>query len=180
MGMDRAMIAKDIFGDTWRIAEARPTPYGFDVLLGRPAINSGRGGVRVVLTQSLAEHLADHRLHVVSVDLPISRQAITRLRQLLGHDRAADLNDWWRERLDDLHNLTTDAFAAKHNVAAGSVSEARQKYLGERRINPAHWWLEPKALASLLSETPAKKIAEKYNISESRVRGLRCRLSKHA
>lgn len=178
MGMDRAMIVKDIFGSPWSVSEMRQTSHGFDVLMGRAAINPGRGGVRVILTQPLAEHLTDNRLHVVSVDLPISRQAITRLRQMLGHNRSADLDDWWRARLDDLRALTTDDFTARHSVSAGSVSQARQKYLGERRLNPAHWWLEPEARAYLLSDTPAKKISKKYGISESRVRGLRSRLLK--
>lgn len=175
---DCIRIVKDIFGDAWHVAETRQTDHGFDVLLGRPAIKSGPQGVCVILTKPLAAHLEAHRLHVASVNLPISRQAITRLRQMLGHNRAADLDDWWRARLDDLHALTTDDFTARYSVSAGSVSQARQKYLGERRLNPAHWWLEPKARAYLLSDTPAKKISKKYGISESRVRGLRSRLLK--
>lgn len=38
-------IVSDIFGIAWRVVEARPTSYGFDVFLGRPAIKGLRAAV---------------------------------------------------------------------------------------------------------------------------------------
>lgn len=75
--------------------------------------------------------------------------------------------------MEDLRALTTADFSARHGVSAGAVSEARQKYLGERRLRPAGWWRESLVREDLLSDAPAAQLAEKYGISPALVRGLR-------
>lgn len=91
-------MVTDIWGDRWRVEEARSTQHGFDVFLGRPAEGNTRGARRVIVTAELSAHLEAHRHHPSTLALPISLNTIGRLRALLGHNRYIDRAAWWEDR----------------------------------------------------------------------------------
>ena len=149
------------------MVEARPTVHGFDVLLGRPAghtANSGgsariRGGPRVIVTPELHRYLETRRYPVRGVHLPVGRNAVKRLRHLLGLNWLADHAAWWEARSDDLADLTLEAFADRHGVSPTVAVTARLAIFGPRR-RPAGWWRAPDVAARLLADPVTATRAE--------------------
>lgn len=126
--------AQDIEGRLWDVREERPTPHGWPVLLGWPrGVSRGRGGggVRVILTPELADYLVAHRHAPGAMDLPIGRNAIKRLRTILGHHWREDRPEWWAERREDLARLTLEEFCARHGVSQGAASQWRARLAKE-------------------------------------------------
>lgn len=116
--------ATDWLGGGWDVRERRPTPHGWDILLGWPQdAPRGRGtrGVAVVLTAELAEYLSATRQR--DIDLPIGMTAAKRLRREIGVTWSWDA--WWAERREDLLSMTLEAFCAKHGCSVGAASQRR-------------------------------------------------------
>lgn len=93
----------DAHGKMWDVREKRPTPHGFDVMLGWPVEQprgQGGGGPRVIITPDLAAYLEAVRLRPAAVDLPIGRTALKRLRAALGHNWLVDNCRWWQDNPD--------------------------------------------------------------------------------
>ncbi len=163
----------DAWEEAWLIEEARPTKHGFALFLGRPREATGPMGNQVVITADLAAHFERYRRQPGTMDLPISKTTITRIRSVLGHHRYQDLEMWWLDRLVDLQELTTADFCVRHRVSAGAVSQARQAYLGERRVRDANWWRTGEMRDLLLSKMPAAWIAQKTSLALVTVRKYR-------
>lgn len=166
----------DAWNDPWRVDEGRPTKHGFALFLGRPREATGPMGMQVVITPDLAVYFERHRRNPGAMDLPIGKTAITRIRAALGHHRYQDLEMWWLSRLVDLQELTTADFCVRHRVSAGAVSQARQAYLGERRVRDANWWRTGEMRELLLSKMPAAWIAQKTSLAAVTVRKYRVAL----
>ncbi len=167
----------DAFGDTWTVAEARPTPHGFDVLLGHPA--GRRQGKTVICTPELVAYLESRRYPARGVHLPLGRTAVKALRRLLGLRWLEQHGAWWEERVDDLADLTSVAFAERHGVSAGVTANARLALLGPR-LRPPGWWREAGVSALLAGPDPAVEVARVLDIAAGSVRRLRCVLRAEA
>lgn len=116
--------ATDWSGARWDVREHRPTPHGWDILIGWPQGEPrGRGGrgVAVILTVELAQYLATVRSR--DVDLPIGGTTVKRLRSLLGLRWSWDA--WWAARADDLQSMTLETFCALHGCSQGAASQRR-------------------------------------------------------
>lgn len=163
----------DIFGQTWLVTEARETPLGFDVLVGRPHPPS-RQGATVILTDDLAEAIDAMRDTPADLDgvLPIGRTTIKRLRKAMGYHWRADRLDWYLDRLDDLATMTGVEFAQRHGVSEATASIWRNRLVGPRR-RPAGWWRAPDVVATLTAPTSAAQAARALEISDGAVRRLR-------
>src|SRR5690606_33121110 len=87
-------LVEDMFGQTWLVTDARETPLGFGVLVGRPHPPS-RQGATVILTADLAEAIDGMRDTPADLDgvLPIGRTTIKRLRKAMGYHWRADRLD---------------------------------------------------------------------------------------
>lgn len=162
----------DAWGDAWRIAGSRETRHGFELFLGRPAEASGPMGAAVIITAELAAHFEAHRRSPQSLDLPIGKGVVTRIRAVLGHHRYQDAEMWWHERIADLERLTLADFSARHRVSASAVSLARSALLGPRQ-RPANWWRTPEMQALLMSKQPTAWIALQTGLSAVTVRKYR-------
>lgn len=171
-----AITVTDYCGDAWDVTEARSTPHGFDVLLGYPSgLPRGRGGTggkRVILTPELAQHLERFRERPSLSGLPVGFGVIKRLRKLLGHHRYLDRRAWWEERVDDLADLTLEAFAERHRVSVAAAANARLALFGPR-LRPAGWWRAPDVAEIILSDRPRSEIAEALGLSVGSVGRLR-------
>lgn len=170
----------DIWGDAWAVREARGTPLGWDVLLGRPAADRSRGGPAVILTPALGAYLEAqrHTPREALVALPIGATALKRLRRLLGHHWRHDRAAWWLERLPDLADLTGAEFAARHGVSEGAASEWRALLLGPR-LRPAGWWREPDT-AEIIMTWATAPAADALDLAAVSVRRLRALLTAEA
>lgn len=166
----------DAWDEPWFVDEARQTGHGFALFLGRPKEMTGPMGRQTIITAELAAHFERFRRNPANMDIPISRTTITRLRAVLGHHRYQDLEMWWLDRLVDLQEMTTADFCVRHRVSAGAVSQARQAYLGERRIRDANWWRTGEMRDLLLSKMPTAWIAQKTNLAAVTVRKYRAAL----
>ncbi|GAB7024737.1 hypothetical protein [Salidesulfovibrio brasiliensis] len=127
--------AEDISGEAWDVRESRPTPHGFAVLLGWPHSTQrgqGGGGVRVILTPNLADYLAAHCHHPVGIDLPLSRNAVKRLRKMLDLDWTLDNEQWWHDHKADLLASTLADFCERHGKSLGAASQWRAVFGGKR------------------------------------------------
>ena len=169
--------AVDAWGDPWRLEEARPTCHGFEVWLGRPVPQSGPMGRAVIVTAELAAYFEAMRVSPGAMTLPIGATAIKRVRRVLGHHRIQDRETWWLDRLEDLHELKTEDFCARHQVSAGAVSQARQAYLGEHRARRANWWREAEMRGLLLSSCPSSWVAQQMGLAAATVRKYRAALA---
>jgi len=120
--------------------------------------------------------------------LPIGRKALRRVRKLLGVDHKVWIDTrlyWWIDRIDDLGNLSSPKFAAKHGskswtrqgtVSAALVSQMRTILLG-KRARPWGWWKDPKVLAVIMNrELTLEQIAERMEISPITVSRIRRRV----
>lgn len=169
---------EDIWGDTWRVVEERPTKHRFVLVLGRvypvPRVRGGGGGTRVIVTRQLASYLEDYRLRVSEIDLPCGSTTIKRLRKLLGHNWYSDSLDWWLDRIEDLGTLTIEEFAEQHDVSSGAVSVNRQALLGSLQ-RPFGWWRDPDVANLVLSPLPLAVIGDRLGIpagSAGRLRAI--------
>ena len=169
--MDHPDIITDVFGATWRVTGQRQAT-GCTILLGRPWPPS-RQGETVILTDDLAEALTASRDDpaALSVTLPISRTAIKRLRQMLGHNWRDDRALWYFDRLDDLATMTIEGFAAKHGVSSGAASTWHNRLFGPRQ-RPAGWWRDPQTHALILTGTDTEASAA-TGIPKGSIRRLR-------
>lgn len=188
-------IVHDWQGAEWRVFERRKTPYGFDLLLGRPyptpPVRGGSGGTAVILTPALAKHLRAHARLPYELPLPVGRRPIQRLRTILGIDYRTweDMRlKWWMDRIDDLATLPIPEFVAKHRNApwtrSGTISgvlawQMRIRFLGRQR-KPAGWYRRPKVLALLNSDLPHDVVAERLQIAPTRAAELRYKLHSEA
>lgn len=163
----------DAWGDFWRVQQTRQTVYDFTIYLGRPREMTGPMGAEVIITPELAAHFEKFRRRPQLMGLPLGETAIKRIRRVLGHHRYQDAEVWWLERLHELHELTTADFAARYHVSAGAISQARQRYLEERRLRAQNWWQEPTMRDALLSQTPAAWIALRTGLAVQTVRKYR-------
>lgn len=172
----------DAFGDEWDVREYRPTAHDFDVALGWPSgqlRGAGQaGGPRVILTASLVAYLTAHRDSPKNIRLPIGRTAIKRLRSILGHHWQIDRASWWEDRVEDLSDLTIDEFSRRHNVAVGSVVNARHSLFGPK-LRPAGWWRVADIAKLLIANRPRVEIAGELGISVGSLGRMRYAL-KHA
>jgi hypothetical protein len=166
----------DAWDEPWLVDEARQTGHGFVLFLGRPKEMTGPMGRQTIITAELAAHLERFRRNPANMDIPLSMTTIKRLRAVLGHHRYQDLEMWWLERLVDLQELTTADFCVRHRMSAGAVSQARQAYLGERRVRDANWWRTGEMRDLLLSKMPTAWIAQKTNLAAVTVRKYRAAL----
>lgn len=168
----------DFFDDLWDIREGRPTPHGWDLLLGWPCgIPRGRGGSggpRVILTKEVAGYLETVRDSPQKAELPCGRTTIKRLRKLLGHSWFEDNQLWWLDHLDDLASLTTTDFSKKYSKSTGAVSQNRAVLVGNR-TRSAGWWAEP-TTAEVLVQKPTEIAADILKIAPVSVRRYRAKL----
>lgn len=163
----------DRFGDAWEVVEARPTPHGFDLLLGFPlAGRRGRGGKSVVCTSELVAYLESRRYPARGVHLPIGHTTIKGLRALLGLRWLDQHAAWWEERTEDLADFTLEAFAERYGVSASVAANARLALLGPR-LRPAGWWREPDAAALLAGPRPVVEVAQTLGLAAGSVRRMR-------
>jgi hypothetical protein len=167
----------DAWDEAWLVDEARQTGHDFVLFLGRPLPVPGPMGRRTIITPELAAHLERFRRTPASMDIPLSKTTITRLRAVLGHHRYQDREMWWLDRLVDLQEMTTADFCVRHRMSAGAVSQARQAYLGERRVRDANWWRTGEMRDLLLSKLPTSWIAQKTNLAAVTVRKYRAALA---
>lgn len=188
-------IVRDWQGAEWRVFARRKTPYGFDLLLGRPyppaAVRGGSGGTGVILTPALAKHLRAHARLPYELPLPIGRRPLLRLRTILGigHRTWEDQRlAWWMERIDDLATLPIPKFVAKHRNApwtrSGTISgvlawQMRIRFLGRQR-RPVGWYREPKVLALLNGDLPHDVVAKRLHVAPRRAAELRYKLHTEA
>lgn len=168
--------AIDIWGYKWDVREDRKTAHGWPVRIGWPAGEprgkAGAGGPRIIVTPQLAAHLESVRAAPGGHGLPIGMTALKRLRRLLGHHRQIDRAEWWSDRAGDLADLTIEAFAARHQVGAGAVLNARHALFGPV-LRPAGWWRAPDIAQLILADLPIATIADEFGLSASTVRRLR-------
>ena len=95
--------AQDYKGNSYDVREIRPTPHGFDVLLGWPdSLQRGQGGSgpKVILTTALADFLVATKLAPAEWVLPIGGTTIKRLRRELALNWYRDKGQWWLENPD--------------------------------------------------------------------------------
>ncbi|WKD28665.1 hypothetical protein NDQ72_01575 [Halomonas sp. KG2] len=125
--------ARDVFGAAWLVRERRDSGHGWLIEIGWPVVGDGPQGVQIICTLPLAEYLRNTRLK--DVDLPIGKTAVKRLRKTL--ELYWSWDEWWAERLDDLHTMKLEAFAKKHGCSVGAASQRRAKinYDGKKCIN---------------------------------------------
>jgi hypothetical protein len=105
------------------------------VLLGWPrSVQRGPGGgsPRAILTPRLADYLAAHCHAPATIDLPISRTTIKRLRKLLGQDWTLDNEQWWHDHKADLLASTLAQFCQRHGKSQGAASQWRAVFGGKR------------------------------------------------
>ena len=158
---------RDYAGNLWDVRELRPTPHGWPVLLGWPAglqRGKGTGGPRVIITRELAAYLQNTRLAPGKIDLPLSRNAIKRLRKSLGLNWREDNNAWWEDNPDG------------PGKSAGARS-MRRKLRGEKS---KLWSAEDDALALTLRRQGMStvSISQELGRSASAVRSRLWRLSR--
>lgn len=116
--------ATDWQSQSWDVRESKPTDHGFNLLIGWPQGEPrGRGGrgVAVIITPELAKYLLQTRLR--DVTLPIGHTTTKRLRASL--DIHWSWDDWWLSRMDDLLQMTLEAFCKKHGCSTGAASQRR-------------------------------------------------------
>ena len=80
------------------------------------------GNPRIIMTAALAEYLQSVE-RPRDVDLPISPEAIKRLRKQLSIQ--FDWDKWWGVRADDLASMTLREFARKHRCSEVAASQRR-------------------------------------------------------
>lgn len=162
----------DAFGDLWVVADSRASNHGFEIYFGRPKEATGPMGAATIITAELAGHFEKHRRTPKNLELPISKNTVTRIRSVLGHHRYQDAEIWWLDRINDLAQLTIADFAARHRVSAGAISEARTALIGPHQ-RPANWWRTPEMTALLHSKMPTAWIAQQMGLSAVAVRKYR-------
>jgi hypothetical protein len=168
----------DVEGGLWDVRQIRDTHHGFDLLFGSPA-RPGiyRGGLpRLIATRPLADFWeANQTKHSgILFDLPAGRTTLKRVRRRLGFNYFEDLDDFWRERMDDLKSLRPREFARRHSVPVEVVVDTRRKLLGSF-VRPLGWWREPEFLEVLRSHVPLRVMGEKLGISITHAKRLRDR-----
>jgi len=168
----------DCFGDSWDVRERRETKHGFPLLVGwpfgAPRGRGGAGGPRVIVTDVLAEHLR-RRAETYDVDLPVGRNAVVRLRRLLGLSARDERAAWWFDRLGDLITMTLAEFSDRHGISEAAASVNSKRFFGPR-VREAGWWKSPE-LADTLSMGTADA-ADALGISAVSVRRIRRELEK--
>lgn len=165
-------VVEDMWGDQWMVRVVRDTTHGWDLLLGVPAGRPRRMGAKVIVTTELAAYLDQFRRNPIDVVLPLGRTAIKRVRKLLGHDAFGERRSWWEERVDDLGDLTLEAFAVKHGERMANVETWRMMLLG-RKTRSQHWYLDEPARELLASDLPRAYVAEELDIPVGTVGRLR-------
>ncbi len=167
---------RDVDGILWDVRDVRTTKHGFDLLFGSPAEHHGTGfGLpRLIATQPLYDYWDANRTNHrgVILDLPAGRTTMKRVRRRLGFNYFDDLSDFWRERIEDLQQLSPREFAARHNVNVDVVVETRMKLLG-RRARLLGWWRKPEIVQILQSNISLKEVSKKLDISTSQAHRLR-------
>lgn len=165
----------DIDGQRWRICRRQNTSHGFTVVRGIRADHVGKCGPEVVLTAPLASYLR-RVTRWAEIDLPIGVDAIKRMRAALKLNYSDARTAWWRDRLDDLGQLTTPQFARKHGVSIATVQTRRRQLVGTLQTQrPAGWWQEP-AIAKQLLELPIDEAATRLGLGRTTVLTYRGRL----
>jgi len=135
---------RDVEGSRWDVRQIRDTKHGFDLLFGspEPRLGSYRGGLpRLIATKPLIDFWKANRTKHDGVlyDLPAGRSTLKRVRRHFGFHYLDDLSAFWRERIDDLEELSAREFAKRHKVDIQVVFETRRKLLGNWARNPG-WW----------------------------------------
>ncbi len=166
----------DAWNDLWLVMQARPTGHDFVIFLGRPREATGPMGAEVIVTPELMAHFEKHRRSPGAMDIPLSGTTIKRIRSLLGFNKYQDLEMWWLDRLNDLHELTTADFCARHRVWPSMVVLARHAYLNEHRLPEKDWWKKGEMRDMLLSKMPAAWIAQKVGLAGGTIRKYRAAL----
>jgi hypothetical protein len=113
-----AVTIKDALGTEWRVKEARPTKYGFDLLYGRKK-HAGPydvgGPYRLIYTNELKAFWEKHAIrHDGTItDLPAGRTTLKRARLALGFNWDKDSKTFWRRHRSDLISLKPRQFTEK-------------------------------------------------------------------
>jgi hypothetical protein len=115
----------------------------------------------------------------------MGRKTLRRVRKLLGVDHKVWIDTrlyWWIDRIDDLGNLSSVKFAAKHGakswtrqgtVSSTLVSHMRVALLGPK-ARPHGWWKTPKILVVIQNRNlTLHQIAERLEISPITVSRIR-------
>lgn len=165
----------DVFGDVWNISEERFSEiHGITILMGHPAEH--RGGLTTVLTNDLEVLLRTYWRNPGELALPIGRNAIKRLRKLLGLNYYHDVAAWWEDRVIDLAGLTTAEFSQKHRVNPGAVDLARLSLVGPR--NRSRDWWKADEVRQIANDYPHLRAAELLNISAGSLRRIKWELDR--
>jgi hypothetical protein len=173
---------RDVERGLWDVREIRDTKHGFDLLFGspEPRLGSYRGGLpRLIATQPLIDFWEANRTKHDGViyDLPAGRTTLKRVRRRLGFHYLDDLSEFWKERIEDLEELSAREFAIRHKVDIHVVFETRRKLLG-KRARDLGWWRKPRPLKILRSNITLREMAEKLGISITQAKRLRDRASR--
>lgn len=171
----------DAWGDEWSVDEERLTTHGWPVRLGRPLAPDGRRvrhGLTTIITPELADYVRIHRREPIdSLQLPVSRGVIKRIRRLLGINGTYESQVWWEERSEDLASLMAAEFVRRHGGSEAAVSLAHKRIFGPK-LRPAGWWREGEAAVLLASDLPRAFVAHKLDISIGAVGRLRWQLRR--
>ena len=170
---------RDVENSLWDVRQIRDTQRGFDLLFGTPARHHGsyQGGLpRLIATRSLIDFWDANRIKHDGVlyDLPAGRSTLKRVRRRFGFHYWDDLSEFWKERIEDLEELSAREFAARHKVDVDVVFDTRRKLLG-KRARDIGWWRKARPLKVLLSNIPLREMGEKLCISISQAKRLRDR-----
>jgi hypothetical protein len=170
--------ARDVFGNLWFVRDIRTSKHGFDLLFGSrdEADRKNWGLPRLIPTRELIDYWEANRTNrdCVIYDLPAGRTTMKRVRHRLGFHLPNDVAAQWRARLDDLKALKPREFAARYNMKAGVVKDARRRIFG-RTARPLGWWQTPETLAILHSGLKLRQIGQKLGIGTTHVRRLKLR-----
>lgn len=168
--------SRDLYGEPWDIRESRETTHGFCLLLGWPegCRGKGYGAPRIVPTKDLHGYWETRQLARDGsiYDLPASRTALKRIRQLMGLNYYVAQEQWWLERIEDLATLSGADFRRKHGSNIVTISQVHKSLFGRRQREPG-WYLHPDAHLLLTGPLPHIVVAEKLNISVGASRRLR-------
>lgn len=142
-------VVEDFCGDEYEVKRFAETKFGWTIAVGWPANRKrgrgGAGGAGVILTQELVDRMEEVKQNLrpmSTVDLPLTRHQIKRLRRLLGHDRKSDRREWWIDHSKELHEIPHTEFGRKYEVSPSAAEAMFADLFGHKRGRDSHWWME--------------------------------------
>jgi hypothetical protein len=172
---------RDVDGVLWNVLGRRPTPYGFDLLMGLKASGGGRnrtGLAQLIATKALHDYWAaiPTGSQGENYALPAGRSTLKRMRKRLGFNAVKGRPKFWKMRCQDLETLSAAEFVAKHQVTRNEFFAWRERLVGQVSRNKG-WWRKPSFLAVLRSNVPLRVVAEKLGIGLTHSSRLRRQLT---